>query len=757
MAGEDKDFLKRLLATFRVEAAEHLKTMASLLLQLEATAPSAETAAQMETLFREAHSLKGAARAVDLHAIETICQALESTLALFRQKEMAPPPAAFDTLHRALDQIGQLLAADTEEPQAAMAAADIARALGALAAAAPAAQAAVPAPPPPRAMPGVRESEGAGTVRISTARLDALMVQAEELLAFKFGAEHFLADMRALQSDVAAWRKASGRHAGEARGLRRSAGWAGAASANLNLNGRKSRVMSALLQAIEDQERFARQLAERVTRLERSAAQERRALGGMVDNLLEEMKQALMLPFSSLLELFPKLVRDLAQDCGKKVDLVIDGAALEIDRRVLEQIREPLIHLLRNAVDHGIEAPDERIRNGKPERGRIRIEIASRDGNKVELQVADDGRGIDPARVIAKAVAQGVLDADAARQLDEWKARALIFESGLSTSAMVTEMSGRGLGLAIVREKVERLGGSIDVEPAAPGVCFRMVLPTSLTTYRGLLIRVGTRRFVLPSRNVERVTRTPAVPVRAHDTVELDGDTLPLLRLGDVLGVAHDEPSHDGTESGMRHLALVVLGIAERRIAFAVDQVLGDQDVLVKSLGPLLQRVRNIAGATVLGAGTVVPILNVPDLLNSALRPLSRNAVAHSQKRQPAPRKAILLAEDSITSRSLLKNILESAGYTVSTAVDGLEALTALRSGVFDLLVSDVEMPRMDGFALTGAVRADPRLSELPVVLVTSLESRQHRERGVEAGANAYIVKSSFDQDNLLEVVRRLI
>jgi two-component system chemotaxis sensor kinase CheA len=476
----------------------------------------------------------------------------------------------------------------------------------------------------------------------------------------------------------------------------------------------------------------------------------------MIDHLLEDMKQALMQPFSALLELFPRLVRDLAQHGGKKVDLVTDGASLEIDRRILEQMKDPLIHLLRNAVDHGIEAPELRLRSGKPARGRIRIGIRPHDGGRVELLIEDDGRGIDAGQVKAAALKLGVLSAEAAQSIGERDALALIFASGLSTSAALTDISGRGLGLAIVREKVEGLGGSIAVGPGAGGgTCFRISLPTSLATFRGLLVRLGEQRFVLPSRNVERVARLAPAAIKTvgqRDTMAFDGEMVALVRLDEVLGIA--PAASDGRNAPLQVVLLAEVG---KRVAFVVDQVIGDQDVLAKGLGPQLLRVPNIAGATVLGAGLAVPVLNVADLLKSAQR------AGVASVRQPAsapavvPRRSVLVAEDSITSRSLLQHVLQSAGYEVRTAVDGVEALDALRDGGFDLLLSDVEMPRMDGFTLTARIRADPRTAELPVVLLTSLESREQKERGVEAGANAYIVKSAFDRERLLDVIRSLI
>ncbi len=766
MATEDESFQKRLLATFKLEAEEHLKAMSSLLLQLESRASDEEHPALVETLFREAHSLKGAARAVNLNHIEAICQALENVLAALKGNDIAAGAEFFDVLSRAVAALEDLLAAPGQDSGAAMQAATWVGAL--LHLQEPALEAVVPAVEESPMRPSLRqqrsklptpgivestEKDGGQTVRISTAKLGALMIQAEELLSYKFSAAHLAGDLRTLHGDLAGWKKAWDKTMRDARMLRRAAGRQGEGSRH----GAKAQTMERLLEVIEREEFFAKTLEDKFARLARGAEQDRRALAAMVDNLLEEMKQALMLPFSSLFEIFPRMVRDLARDNGKEVNLAIDGETLEIDRRILEQMKDPLIHLVRNALDHGIETPAERERKGKQRRGRIAIGVMPKDGNKVELTIADDGAGINVDKVKRVALELGLISPDAAAGMSRHDAFALAFESGLSTSEILTDMSGRGLGLAIVQEKVEKLGGGIAVEPfAAGGTCFRIVLPTTLATFRGLLVTVGESQFVLPSNNVERVVRMAAhmlKTVENRETIELNGEVLALVRLGAALGMVE---TGAGEDTG--HLVVAVLASGGRRMAFAVDEVLGDQEVLVKGLGPQLVRVPNIAGATVLGPGRVVPILSVPDLLKSALKAGTIRAAENRQQAEwQATRRSVLVAEDSITSRSLLKNILESAGYHVTAVVDGVDALAALRERKFDLVVSDVEMPRMDGFGLTARIRADKRLADLPVVLVTALESREHKERGVDVGADAYIVKSSFDQSNLLDVIERLI
>jgi two-component system chemotaxis sensor kinase CheA len=509
-----------------------------------------------------------------------------------------------------------------------------------------------------------------------------------------------------------------------------------------------------LVEFLEWNQDCVRALESKVRALRRAAEHDHLLMGRLVDDLLESSKKLVMLPMSTLGTLLPKAVRDLSRDEGKDTDFVLRGDDVRIDKRILDEMKDPLLHLLRNCVDHGIETPDVRRQSGKPARAAITLAVSSVDGNQVELRVSDDGKGIDVARLKAVAVQRGVITQEAAARLDDDAALQLVFEPDLSTSPIITEVSGRGLGLAIVREKAERLGGRIAIaSQPGQGTDIRITLPLTLATFRGVLIEAEQRVFVVPTAQVERAMRfktSDVETVEGRETLSIDGRAVALARLADVLGLPLTQRAPSESKPAL------ILGAGEQRLAFAVDAVLDEREVLVKPLKKPLVRVRNIAGATVLGSGAVVPILNVADLLKSA-----RNAGAPARAIASAPAaaasaKRILVAEDSITSRMLIKGILESAGYHVKTAVDGVEAFAALRAEPFDAVVSDVEMPRMNGFDLTARIRADRALGELPVVLVTALDSREDKERGVDVGANAYLVKSSLDQSNLLETLRRL-
>ena len=787
MNKKNDELLKKLLTTFRVEADEHLQALSSGLLALEKTPAGEQRAEIIEQIFREAHSLKGAARAVNLTHIESVCQSLESAFAGLKDKRLAPVPPLFDLLHQAIDALVGFLAvgASVSGAHPPLVAALIRRFDDVLKGALPASEAlAEPAASTVahalplalsltsdesmdgrgRALSGTGADEptdgrgralsgtGAETVRVSTAKLDAVMRQVEELLVPCLASAQRARDLREVVASFADWKKQRGKMQPALRLIGRYA----ADSGKLNGATQRPRELTKLLEHLDAEHLFMKALEQRLLRLDSFAEHDRRTLAGMSDSLLHDVKAMHLLPFSSLIESFPRFTRELARDQGKQVELTIQGGEIKIDRRILEEMKDPLIHLLRNGIDHGIEQPAVRMHKRKLPHGTITLAISQKDSGKVEILVADDGAGIAAAKVKAAACRLGVVSAEEAQRLGEPETLALVFQSGVTTSPIITDVSGRGLGLAIVREKVERLGGTVAIESHPDvGTAFRITLPLTLANFRGVLVRAGGQLFIIPAARVERVTRVADKDIRTvenRETIALDGQVVALAWLSDALELPR---AVAGVAAG--DAAAIVLGLGVARIAFRVDAILGEQEVLVKTLGRQLARVRNVAGASVLGTGQVVPVLNVPDLLKSAVR---RAVVARAPVtvEKPAAAKAsILVVEDSITSRALLKNILESAGYRVTVAVDGIDAYTELKTAAFDLVVSDVEMPRMDGFDLTAKMRADKQLAQLPVVLVTALGSRAHRERGIDVGANAYIVKSSFDQSNLLEIVRRLI
>jgi two-component system, chemotaxis family, sensor kinase CheA len=761
---ESESLLKELLETFRLEAQEHVGALSALLVELEKEHEVGERRRLLETIFRRMHTLKGAAHAVNMAEVAQGCQEFENLLADLKRGEISLDLGLFDRLHAEIDALAARIFADEAEGAPAAAAKfpgdpDAPLHLpppAALprheAAAVPAAAApSIPATGSGNAAGAAAEREherstprsdwGGESVRISARLLEALLLQAEELVSAKLAASALVEEVAAAAAELSGRAKNRMRAQDAAReAVRRKPADSEAA--------RFGRI-------VEDGCRTERETEGRLRALEKRAERHLRALTGMIDPLLEDVKKLHLLPFSSLTEPFHKLVRDIGRELGKEAGLSCEGGELEIDRRILAELKEPLLHILRNVMDHGIEKGAERRLKGKPEKGRISIDIRLQDAHRAEVVVADDGRGIDPAEVKGAALRLELLTPEAAERIADPEALQLVFESGVSTSPIITSLSGRGVGLAIVRENLEKLGGHVTVASSpAEGTRFSLCLPLSFAMMRGLVVETAGRSCILPAANVELTARLPRDEIRRvenRDTVVLGGEVHSLVPLAQLLGLAGtDREAHDGVQP------VVLLNAAGKRIAFAVDQVAGVQEILVKPLGNQLSRVKNVAGATVLGNGKVVPVVNIGDLFRSALLASASGLTSPPPARTKPRRLNVLVAEDSITSRTLLKNILESAGFLVKTAIDGTDALSLMKSERFDVVVSDVEMPRMDGFELTAAIRADSRWATVPVVLVTGLESRHDRERGIDVGASAYLVKSSFDQSGLIEIINRL-
>lgn len=756
MAGKENGFLKRLQITFKTEAEEHVNRMSSCLIEIEKAENPQKQAEVMEVVYREVHSLKGAARSVNITDIEVICQELESLFASMKRKEVPLSPPLLDILHRTMDNLRKLTASIGKE-LAAEEKGIVKNTLKMLENSSQPATAQSEEIPPVTAESSsltARKTGEAGTpvlydtVRISTSRLNSLLRQVEEFLSAKLSSTQLDAGLRQLSNEVAAWERDCNNITPTMRTLRQTL------RKNGELQTDMGAAISRVLELLESNNSTVKTIQDKLSKLVKTSGNDANSLAEMVDSLLAEMKQVLLMPFSSLTEIFPVFVRDLAREQGKDIKLVITGGNIEIDRRILEEMKDPLIHMVRNCIDHGIEKPAVRTATGKPSQGLINIVITQRNSSTVEITVTDDGAGIDINRVREAAIKRGYITSENAAKLSESEALSLIYVSGVSTSSIITGISGRGLGLAIVREKVENLRGSVALETIlGRGTIFHILLPLTLATFRGILVRLDEHQYIIPTSVVERVVRLKKDDIKTvenKETIPLDGKVIAMSRLRDVLAV----PQGNLIESVIEYEPCVIINHDGKRIAFQVDEVVSEQEVLVKSLGRQLARVRNIMGASILATGKVVPILNVSDLVKTAVK---ATPVKTTTGMEIKKKKSLLVVEDSITARTLLKNILETAGYAVQTAVDGQDGYTVLRTGEFDLVVSDVDMPRMNGFNLTAKIRADKKYAEIPVVLVTALETREHRERGIDVGANAYIVKSSFDQSNLLEVIQRLI
>ncbi|MGH2940563.1 MAG: hybrid sensor histidine kinase/response regulator [Solirubrobacterales bacterium] len=451
----------------------------------------------------------------------------------------------------------------------------------------------------------------------------------------------------------------------------------------------------------------------------------------LLADLQDSVVQMRTLPLSMITSPFPRAVRDLAAEYGKEASLEISGADTQLDRVILDGISETIVHLLRNAVAHGIESPEERERAGKPRLGRIELRAHQRAG-MVAIEVVDDGRGVAP-ELIARAAEGGSL-AD------------LLATTGLSTADAVTEIAGRGVGMDAVKRSVEGLGGGLEVqsEPGR-GTEVTLLLPLTLALMRVLLFEWSGQAFALPMTAVGRVIAvSDTTSLRNQPAVEIDGRAVPISRFG--LGAGPGAPPP-------RSPAVIVESLG-RQLAVVCEELIGEEEVVIKSLGALLAGVDGYLGAAILGDGRIALVLDPNHLLNA---PREEIALDRPDDTTPRPPGTVLVVDDQFSARELQRSILEVAGYRVEVARDGREALRRMREmPELDLVLTDVQMPEMDGFELVEAIRADDVHRSLPVVVVTTLGDEASRRRGADAGADAYVVKNEFDQEALLETIERL-
>lgn len=763
MDKREAEFLTKLLATYKVESLEHLKNLSDGLLALEAHPTENKQKELLEVVFREAHSLKGASRAVNFQKVEKLCQEMENVLSAWKKGLLIPSPALFDTLYAVLDWLNLRIpqsdqteaVQDLEQLNLLLQKLELLEPNPTTLSQANSTRVQEQSTHEPPASPQKSDESNLEkidhTIRVSSHKLDHLLQQVEEMLVVKLTSAQRFNHFKEIALLMGQWDKEWNK-----------------AQINLRLvcsmpeSSFPSSVLNSLHQ-LQDflnwQQHFIKNFKETTYRYTRAAAQDHRIVTGLVDTLLDDTKKVLMQPFSTLLDVFPRMVRDISHSLGKKIHLQMSGGEIEIDRRILEELKDPLIHLIRNSIDHGIELPDERLLLHKPPDGTISMAASQISGNSVEISVSDDGKGINAEKVKQTAIKQNILTDKDAQRMSEEEILKLIFQSGISTSSSVTELSGRGLGMGIVSEKVEKLGGQVFIETKKDsGTTFRLVLPLTLATFRGIHITAAEQDFIIPTQNVKRILRLQTAQIKSvegKETILYEGHTLAYIPLAQILQLP-SMPNNTGI------FPVMIIKAAETTLAVGVDQILNEQEVLIKGLGKQLARVRNIAAATVLESGHVIPILDPFDLVKTVVKG-SRASILNVTKQQAESvedlpkRKVILIAEDSVTARILLQNILESAGYEVKLAVDGVEAFTQLQTEKIDILLSDIEMPRMTGLELTAKVRATEKLKDLPVILCTSRGSKEDREQGIEVGANAYIDKNHFVHSSLLDTIQKLL
>jgi len=479
-------------------------------------------------------------------------------------------------------------------------------------------------------------------------------------------------------------------------------------------------------------------------------------LGYIIQELHAEAMALRMLPLRTITEGFVRMVRDLSKAQGKEIDLEIRGEHIEIDRLLLESLKPMFLHMLTNAVDHGIERPEERIARGKPPKGTIRL-TAHHEGNNVVIEIRDDGAGMDPAKIKAKALSRGIIDKDEAEMLKDEDALYLTLRQGFSTSEIVTDISGRGVGMDVVKMNIEKVKGNLILRSEVGAYTeVQLTLPLTLAVIDALMISCSGEQYAIPLSYVQetlKIRSSDIATVAGKEVLSVRNITVPLISLAQILGSEEQKTSITGGK-----LAAVILKQRDQIIACTIDKSHGTSEIVVKSLGGQLKKVRHTFGATIMGDGNPALILDVPDIFATAEGASSVGLRRSLQESQTyVSRGNILVVDDSITTRTMEKSILVANGYEVTIAISAEDALDKVGTANFDLVISDVEMPGLNGFELTARLRSIDEYRNTPIIIVSSLSRDEHKRKAIESGAQAYIVKGAFEQGTLLDTVESLI
>lgn len=466
-----------------------------------------------------------------------------------------------------------------------------------------------------------------------------------------------------------------------------------------------------------------------------------------------------MLPIGRVFNKFPRMVRDLSRELGKNIELVISGEETELDKSIVEEIGDPLVHLIRNACDHGVESKEERIAVGKKEQGTVELK-AYNEGNHIVVEITDDGKGMDPVILKAKAVEKGIISEREADSMTDKEAYSLIFKAGFSTAKVVTNVSGRGVGMDVVKTNIEKLNGIIDVDSTyGEGTTLKLKIPLTLAIIQSLLVGVQEEYYAIPLASVietVRISQDEIYTVENKSVLRLRNEVLPLVRLADIFGV-------DSVFDNAEQAYVVVIGLAENKIGVIVDFLIGQEEVVIKSLGSYLKGTEGIAGATIRGDGRVTLIVDIAAMMQMAkqvkvsISKLAQESETKKEKNSPSDYQ-VLIVDDSMTDRAIMKKSLKPLGISISEATNGMEALEIVKNGdkTFDAILIDIEMPKMDGYTLAGEIRKYAKFKNLPLIAVTSRTSKTDRMRGVESGMTEYITKP-YSPEYLMNVVKRNI
>ncbi|WP_114972602.1 hybrid sensor histidine kinase/response regulator [Rhodoferax ferrireducens] len=713
--------VKKFIIRFVEEARDHIHRLHGGLTALEAGSADPES---INAIFRSAHTIKGSSRMLKLGPITETAHKLEDVMEALRAGQLQFSPLLGQLLYRAVDALAALvdkLAETSDSASLPPADASLCEAL-AQAALGKAAEVAAPVPAPALAIKPVAslpvpapevKLKTAETVRVRLSKLDELIKLMGEVVSSHARMRQRLVDVRGIERELVD--SAADPHA----------------AASLH--------------------RFAQTLKDDVQ------AQE-----VLMDELHDKTLLMRMLPLAIVFEPAARMVRELARSVGKQVECVVTGAEIELDRQMIDKLSDPIIHLIRNGIDHGLESPEKRTAAGKAAQGRLSLS-ARQDGGWVVIEVSDDGGGIALAAVRDKAVKKGFVSAEKAAAMADQEVIDLIFLPGFSTNNIITDLSGRGVGMDVVKQCIlDDLQGSVSVEtrPGA-GTTFALRLPLSLAVMRVLLVEVNGLPFGFTAQYVAELLRVPheaQLKVAERKAVIIRNEFVPLVPLAELLHIpAHRARPHAVSATRAKDMLLLVLRVRNEKIAVQVDDLLDERDMVIKPLPEHLRKLPMVSGMVTTGKNELVGVLHAPALLEAARR--IRHAAVRAGDETPAVARPynVLVVDDSLNTREIEKDVLEAYGYRVTLAEDGLDGLRKAMDGDFDAILTDVEMPHMDGFSLTARLRQEEKYLSTPIVIITSREKEEDKQRGVQVGADAYIVKGDFDQNRLVDTLRALL
>ena len=735
----------KFLARFVDEAREHCSRISEGLLNLEQTPGDAEI---INGLFRSAHTIKGSSRMMKLGGVTELAHKMEDILDAVRGGKLPLVASVSQALFRGVDALQELLERITAGDSAAAApealSAELARAaLPQIADSAPPPTAPVNEPPEPvAALPVLADSDsGVATAAELPPSAQPVKKRSVDYLRIEAGK---IDDLIRLMGEIVSEHGRLRRHISRLGELERAT----------------ARHLKAVAAQLHDGDQEHEQLVEAGTALQQSLRQSVRTMCDaslLQDHLVGDLQgtslRMRMQPLSTVFDPLRRTVRDLAHDHDKDVDFVVEGGDTELDRKIIDRLGDSLLHMIRNSLDHGLESCAERVAAGKSAKGIITL-TACYDSGCVTICLGDDGRGMSVDRIREKALAKRLFEQEYLAGMSRAEIIDLIFMPGFSTSAIITDLSGRGVGMDVVKKSiVDELKGSILVETEeGKGTTFLLRLPLNLAVFPLFLVATGGKICALPATALVEmllVQQSEIIEIVNKRAIRLREKIIPFENLAALVRLPQESP----VESG--ELVVVIIRDGEERLGLIVDEIIGREEMVVKPLPSHLQNLRMVSGVTIGERDSIVNVLHIPELIRQAREIGEPGRIRAAVKEVRSA--TVLVVDDSVNTREIEKSILEAYGYTVETAEDGEEAFEKTRGTLYDLVITDVEMPRLDGFSLTRRLRDDEQYLNVPIIIVTSLEKEEDKKRGISVGASAYIVKGAFDQSNLIETVRNLI